>query len=100
MSQKFQEHYARSDDARALAFKNSGICHVNALAVWDFIEFSTLGSLTRLFSANLPQAVQVQIANNFGFSHVSFFLSVLKLILKARNTATAQNCIGMPDIRG
>ena len=82
----FQEYYAKSTEDFACHHKEDlGIQRVEDLPVWVFIQFSTFGSLHKLFEGGLPMSLRRKIAQCFGFQDADFFTKVLSLLLAVRN---------------
>lgn len=82
----FQDYYERSSEDFACHYKEHyHITSVEDLPVWVFIQFSTFGSLQKLFAEGLPLPVRQDIARYFGFSDVNYFTKILALLLQARN---------------
>ena len=70
-----------------------GIKQAADLPVWVFVEYTTFGNLASLLSNGLPQATVATIANNFGFSDPSFFVSCVNLLNDVRNACAHQGRI-------
>lgn len=82
----FQGYYERSSEDFACHYKEElSIDRVEDLPVWVFIQFSTFGSLQKLYEKGLPLPLRRIVANQFGFQDVAFFTKVLALLLAARN---------------
>lgn len=82
----FQHYYNISTEDFACHHREDlGIAEVEELPVWVFIQFSTFGSLHRLFEEGLPLGLKQTIARRFGFQDVVFFTQAFALLLAARN---------------
>ena len=91
---KVDSYYKKvNDDVARHHKKMYGIKQAADLPVWVFVEYTTFGNLASLLSNGLPQATVATIANNFGFSDPSFFVSCVNLLNDVRNACAHQGRI-------
>ena len=82
----FQYYYNISTEDFACHHREDlKIAKVEDLPAWVFIQFSTFGSLHKLFEDGLPLGLKQTIARRFGFQDEGFFTQVFALLLAARN---------------
>lgn len=82
----FQDYYNRSTEDFAYYYKETlQIANADELPVNVFVQFSTFGSLHKLYTEGLPLPVRQKIAQNMGVRDVAFYSKLLALFLNARN---------------
>ena len=89
--EKVNKYYnSANDDVSKHHLEVYGITQAENLPIWVFIEYTTFGNLAALLADGLfPKTVET-IAQNFGFSNSSIFISTINLLNDVRNICAHQ----------